>query len=290
LSAGRGCSGNRFFRQGDGGMWKIGRVFTVVRHVLVTGRLVPSSIAFVLTLACLVSARREFSLHLMASALPIMFATMSSFMMNDLWDRSKDVRSGRHRPLARGLISPATVAVGLCLSIIIALLLGWWTCGISSLYVLVAIIVGAILYSPLASTIPVLKNLYAAGLCCAPMVFANAVVGRALISDGLVPILLFVSGRELLLDVMDLDGDVASGQRTIPFYLHRCPSAMVGWILMAVGTVLLLLLPAPLPSRVLRMAAATSLGWALLSGTRSRRTCRRLRLAMVLGSIGVGIR
>ena len=164
------------------------------------------------------------------------------------------------------------------------------SCSSSAVLVLVATIGLALLYSPFATTIPLGKNLFAALLSCAPLVYANAVSGRPLFSLSLAAIGLFIAGRELLLDLIDLDGDAAAGQKTVAFYLHRGLAVRVAWMTMFSSLAVMVLLPSGFFPHLLQIMAGLSLIWAARAGLDTPRSCRRLRATMLFGSFGIGLR
>lgn len=265
------------------------RPLRTIQLIVETGRPVPSTMAFLLAMAVLAGARKAVDAQAAVGALPMLLVAMASFMMNDLWDRTKDTSAQRQRPLAQGLLTPREVLVGLSAASALALFVAWLLWPLPLVLVAAAILSSALLYSPLATAVPVLKNPYAALLCCSPVIYAHAATGRPVFSEGLLVVAVFIFGRELLLDVKDHEGDWASGQRTLPFYLRLGPAAVLAWLLMGCSLLLLLLQPAPLPSRILRLASALGFIWALHAGARSPHACERLRVPMLLGAIGVGI-
>jgi 4-hydroxybenzoate polyprenyltransferase len=165
-------------------------------------------------------------------SLPILLVTMAAFVLNDLYDVAKDRLAGADKPVALGHVSPAAtllLAVGLIASALASAALleqGY------SLFVVVAALIAVLLYSPLSRRVPVVKGLAAAVLCCAPLAYASAVTSIRFPSAIYLLLIIFMVGRELLLDVLDLRGDLKAGIRTLAAHLGPTLGRGVGWSLM----------------------------------------------------------
>jgi len=220
-------------------------------------------------------------------SLPIVLVTMAAFVLNDLYDAPKDRLAGADKPVARGqvsLLATRFFAVGLMAgAVAVAALLrqGY------SLYVVVAALIAVWLYSPTSRRIPVAKGLAAAVLCCVPLAYASAVTSVRFPPALYLLLITFMVGRELLLDVLDLPGDLKAGIRTLAAYLGPAPSRFAGWSLMAASLVALAARTDG-TARYLFVAALVSLGAA---GAICRRDeskgLRWSRLTLLLGVLAI---
>jgi 4-hydroxybenzoate polyprenyltransferase len=165
-------------------------------------------------------------------SLPIVLVTMAAFVLNDLYDVTKDRLAGADKPVALGqvsliaarLLGGALVAGALASA---ALLQRGY-----SLFVVAAALIAVSLYSPLSRRVPVAKGLAAAVLCCAPLAYASAVTSIPFPPAIYLLLIIFMVGRELLLDVVDLRGDLKAGIRTLAAHLGPTLGRGVGWSLM----------------------------------------------------------
>lgn len=156
--------------------------------------------------------------------------TMAGFALNDAYDANKDRAAGAPgKPVAAGVMSPSQAnAFAVCLIVVSALVEAAIGNGLSGLLVLSAL-VGVITYSPIAQILPSLKGFLTAALCCIPIAYASAVTGVAIPLWLYVFLATFVLGRELLLDLTDLHGDLRAGIRTLAARWHSNTSRVVGW-------------------------------------------------------------
>lgn len=146
----------------------------------------------------------------------------STFALNDYFDFEVDKRNERtDRPLVRGDLQPKTALyiffilfpLGILASIFVN-----WTC------FLIATVTGflSILYDVWMKKIKLLGNFYIAYIMAIPFIFGGTVV-----SPQIPPIVIFLAiiafltgvGREVMKDVMDYEGDKASGVKSFPQYI-----------------------------------------------------------------------
>jgi len=217
----------------------------------------------------------------------MLFLTSFAFLMNDLWDLGKDVIAGRTRPLATGQITRFQVIVSVTAMLALAYLVAWATNAPHVLAAAVVISVAAGLYSPITAKQPLLKNLYAAVLSCSPIVLAGAAVPieRSGITAAFVA--LFIAGREVLLDVKDLEGDRVAGLRTLAVRLGESNASVLAWAIMTVGLVVYAL---GARSPLARLALGGVVGaflWAFAARTAYDIASSRLRLVMLVGIVGM---
>jgi 4-hydroxybenzoate polyprenyltransferase len=164
--------------------------------------------------------------------LPICAITMAGFAFNDIFDLAKDRAAGARKPLAVGLVSVRGVRVFAWslavfgLSSAVAIIHG------NSVFIIAMTLAGVSSYSWLAQKAPVFKGIATAILCCAPFAYGAAIANVHFPMIFYVFLLVFISGRELLLDVKDFVGDQKAGIDTLVAYLRPPASRVLGWLLM----------------------------------------------------------
>jgi 4-hydroxybenzoate polyprenyltransferase len=170
-------------------------------------------------------------------ALPFLFGSMCTFIVNALDDLEKDAINHPERPLPSGELKPAFVAVVYYCCLAAALLsirFGVGTHPISFLYYL--LLVMAISYSYVVEYLPGIKPLYVALASTGPVVVLAQFYPR---ETGLYPVALagffFVFGRELCKDLPDRRGDPVSVLHTF----EPRQIALISGVCQATGIVLL---------------------------------------------------
>ncbi len=158
--------------------------------------------------------------------------TMFGFIINDVHDRHKDRLAFRlDKPIASGCLS---VSAGNAA----ALIAFGTSIGLSSYFGLASMGVVAITslllfgYSRFAQRVPLLKGAYTAVLTLSPAVWGWAATGHLAPFVTLLGIFLFMFGREVLLDVHDMEADRKSGLETIPLVYGAKAARNLAWGLM----------------------------------------------------------
>jgi geranylgeranylglycerol-phosphate geranylgeranyltransferase len=164
------------------------------------------------------------------SALPFFLASAAGFLLNDVCDYERDRISKPFRPLPRGLVSPRAaslaglaLAIGACTVMLLSSPAG--VCQV----VQGAAIVGVILYNLVVAKVGWLKGPFAALLCMLPLVY---VINRYGYPSSFWWIVVggycFSVGREILMDILDLEGDKSTGLRTLPMVIGVVQSECLG--------------------------------------------------------------
>src|SRR5690242_20530776 len=91
------------------------------------------------------------------------------------------------------------------------------------------------LYSPVARRYPLAKDVYAAGLCTAPLYYGALVGGTTHPWTSYAVLAGFVLGREILMDGAERTGDIQGGSRTIAALAGRNRSMQTGAACMLVS-------------------------------------------------------
>lgn len=156
--------------------------------------------------------------------------TMFGFVINDILDFEKDAAAGVQRPIATGAISSQTALVFAGFLLVGAC---WLSAAVGSGgSVLTLAVLALVLYTPSARRMPLLKGLYVAGLCMAPLYYAS-VVGQTNFSGAAYVLLaLFVLGREILMDAHEIAGDRQAGLRTVAEALGPSKTRRLGAAMM----------------------------------------------------------
>ncbi|MFO7792510.1 MAG: UbiA family prenyltransferase [Candidatus Saliniplasma sp.] len=164
------------------------------------------------------------------ATLTAVFLEISTFALNDYYDYPIDKRNNRaDRPLVRGDLAPSTaVAVTLTffpLGIITAFFVNY-------VCFLIALITGvfALLYDIKFKKIKLVSNYYIAYTMAIPFLF-----GGVAFSPDIPPIIWILSsmaflsgvGREILKDVMDLEGDKEGAVKSLPIYFGKYNSFLI---------------------------------------------------------------
>lgn len=175
-------------------------------------------------------------------SISIFGVTGAGFVLNDIYDYKKDKNSDKIRPICQDLL-PKKIA--LLFSILILLI----SASIPAFFrnwdatIIIAItIIGISIYSPLSKHFSFFKGLFTAALCCMPLLYGSALINYNLNPIILLPIILFIIGREIILDIFDMKGDAHEKRATIPNILGKSVSKNLAWVFMNISGVLLILL------------------------------------------------
>ena len=223
----------------------------------------------------------------LAHMLPITLATMAGFVLNDLFDLEKDKLSTRNKPLAIGLVSLSSAKAFALILVISSLVIAAAIAKGTSYYIVAATLAGVILYSIAAYRTPILKGFITASLCCAPFLYVSEISNASFPMSFYGYLLLFVFGRELLLDARDRTSDEAAGVRTLAAYMDPLLSRTVGWALMF-GSVMFVVLNVHGLAQIFLISALVALGICLVLYLRSENLgLAWSRAPLLLGVIAV---
>lgn len=168
--------------------------------------------------------------NILAAFTALTTVTMSGFVMNDIYDREKDRLAGKRRPIALGELSVSSAWSGVVFFLVLALGSAYVGFGLNPALWIAVIATGLFAYSPTARRWPLVKGLYTALLAITPFFFAHDAVGFTLPAAILALLLSYIVFREAVLDAVDLKGDVASGVRTVAFFLGTRLTLTIGWM------------------------------------------------------------
>jgi len=165
-----------------------------------------------------------------------MFLEASTFALNDYYDLPIDLKNKREdRPLARGDLQPKTAVLLFFIFFPLGLIFSFYvnmTCFIIALITAML----AIFYDAYLKKIKLLGNFYIAYVMAIPFVFgASAITSSTSSIVSLDPSVVMValiaffcgSGREIMKDVMDFEGDKEAGVKSFPRYIGIRNSNMI---------------------------------------------------------------
>jgi 4-hydroxybenzoate polyprenyltransferase len=261
---------------------------TTMLHLLRTGRPLTSALAASLSVFVLVAARIDDSVLLSRTFVAMALLTMCGFIANDIFDVDKDRRAAVLRPIARGLLSLAYARRGLLVLSVISFAISPATAGArivwSATYALV------LLYSLVARRLPLYKGIYTAALSCTPVAYAAAISGREIALVPLSILIVFIVGRETVLDALDSSADAAIGMCTVAHLLGERRATIVGILAMSGAALATVVLSNTVVGWLVASGACISLGLSTLwPELPMRQRIASTRLAMFLGSIALSL-
>jgi len=251
-----------------------------------TTRPLSSLVAGTIAASAAIAGQGRPTLRGVAAGLAMTTLVMFGFAVNDIFDYHKDLAAGIQRPVAAGTLSRKSAAWLAIAMLLVACLSS--VVGGSGGIVMAVTSAMLLLYSPVAQRYPLCKDVYVAGLCCAPLYYGAVAGGRQYPWLSYAVLACFVLGREVLMDSDELAGDSQSGMRTIAAILGSCGTARIGTALMMLATAAL---AAMVHGRIATAASSATLvslacvfAWPGLD--RSRRIYLS-RLPMLLGSLAI---
>lgn len=182
---------------------------------------------------------------LILAILTAVFLEVSTFALNDYFDYPIDKRNKRvDRPLVRGDISPKTA---------LAVTMFFFPIGIITAYLvnytcfLIALVTGlfALSYDIKLKKIKLVSNYYIAYTMAIPFLFGGVAFSPEIPAIiWILSSIAFLSGvgREILKDVMDLEGDKKESVRSLPIYLGEKTSLIISGLFF-IGAVSISLVP-----------------------------------------------
>ncbi len=173
-----------------------------------------------------------------------LFLEASTFALNDYFDVNIDIKNNRmDRPLARGDLSPRIALYLFFVFFPLGIICSYFV-NITCFIIALITALFAIFYDVYLKKIKLLSNFYIAYVMAIPFVFgAAAVPATETIIDSAVLMIASIafltgSGREIMKDVMDFEGDQASGVKSFPRYIGIQKSNMVATIFYLIAVIL----------------------------------------------------
>jgi geranylgeranylglycerol-phosphate geranylgeranyltransferase len=168
--------------------------------------------------------------------LTALFLEASTFALNDYYDLEIDKKNKRtDRPLVRGDISPKTALFSFFILFPLGIISSFF---VNTACFIIALITAllAILYDAKMKKIKLLGNFYIAYVMAIPFIFGGAaVLGEDVLIFEIDPAIYIIaliaffagSGREIMKDVMDFEGDVKKGVKSFPKYIGERKSNII---------------------------------------------------------------
>jgi 4-hydroxybenzoate polyprenyltransferase len=253
--------------------------------MICSGRPFSSAIAGALSLS-FVWIHNGFSAQGVLVGFAMTVVTMFGFIVNDIFDYSKDSSAGIKRPIAAGRVSrPAAVMFSALLLLVVCLLSAMAGSGSG---VMALAVLALILYTPFACSVPLLKGLYVAGLCLLPLYYASAVSNLRASWKAYLLLVLFIVGREALMDADEVEGDRQAGMATIAVRLGPSHARHIGITMMIAANLCLICLTQGFLGRSLAILSSVMLlgifEWPHL---REGRRIQLSRVPMLIAALAV---
>ena len=224
-------------------MWKIKRAMRTIAGFLLVIRIATSTvIALVIILPSLhegLSFTKAF-----LSALPFFLAAAGGFALNDYYDVEKDVVNKPYRAIPSGKLSRHAVIA----TAVILMVGAFATASLSNgnklqLALYYFSILGVCFYNYLVKHFTLSKNVVTSLVSTLPILYVILFLKYPPVYL-LIPTasLIFLIGREWLMDIRDMNGDAVSGIETLPMRIGTKKTALIAFLSFFVSSALLLLL------------------------------------------------
>jgi len=162
------------------------------------------------------------------ATLPFVLCALGGFALNDYFDRERDAIDKPWRPIPAGIVSARAVhRYGIFM--LVCAVASWFFSGYSASETLLfaATMIGVVTYNLVIKHFAAFK-VFLTGLMSATPLWL--VLGRTEIDPiGFVfAAVLFIAGRELLMDILDANGDKRVGSRTVPLLVGESATSAIG--------------------------------------------------------------
>ncbi|MDR1265799.1 MAG: UbiA family prenyltransferase [Propionibacteriaceae bacterium] len=274
------------------------RALRLVAAAMSLGRVLSSLLIF--SIVFLPSTRFLNAMDALLLASPFFFLSAAGFAVNDVLDYRIDALNKPYRAIARGAISrqgaAVVVVVASCAGLVLAGL-AWSLSSFSWLYLVYFVL--AMVYNVAVRRSAILKTTIASAICASPVLFVELVLDKppTLVGVTVGAAVVYIMGREIRMDVLDLEGDRAGGNRTVA--LSRGPRAadQLSRLLLYVALAVLLAVvlstqsPAvalPICLLIVSLQGACEYLWGSLDRRRRRRSIL-LQWAVMLMGVGAAV-
>jgi geranylgeranylglycerol-phosphate geranylgeranyltransferase len=176
------------------------------------------------------------------SSIPFFCAAAGGFAINDYYDLPKDQINKPYRAIPSGKIRPhGALSFGVALIVAGSLISLFVYHSKLQLFLYLISIVGAGLYNLVVKYLSLSKTVLTAAISVLPILYVTTTLSYPSIYL-LIPLagLFFLLGRELLMDVRDINGDRLSRMKTLPMVLGSRATARIAFFLFALcGSILM---------------------------------------------------
>ena len=168
-----------------------------------------------------------FDIELILAMIAVFFITSASMAFNDYFDRDVDKKAHPDRPIPSGKVTPFQ---GLAISIIffvISLFLSFLI-NILCLIIVIISIVLLVLYETIFKNQGIVGNIVVSFIVAISFLFGGAAIGRPELALDFTLLAFFIMlGREILMDVTDIEGDKLN-RLTLPMRIGRKKASYIG--------------------------------------------------------------
>jgi 4-hydroxybenzoate polyprenyltransferase len=225
---------------------------------------------------------------------------MGGFALNDFFDSSKDVIDKSHRAIPSGILSEKnTFILAFCLFILSFGILIFTFTSIFQIFFTLAIIIGVIGYNLVVRFAAIVKPFYCAFLCCTPLIYVYH-YSEFQLTWIILPVsaFFFISGRELLMDIHDINGDLLAKTKTLPILIGKKRTQKLAFSFLFLGSILfftstffsLSLLRILIYSLIIFILVFSYFRWDNTKQEVQRRLTLYLWLPLLLGIISLAIK
>ncbi len=176
--------------------------------------------------------------------IPMVIVTGVGFIINDIGDYTVDIKAKKNRPIAQGRLNRNIALFAISSLMSIAFLIDILMNNPASTLFTSLVFALLIFYTVTSKRFPITKNLFTAVLCLSPFVYPQMIVGKQIDPVIYLSVLMFIFGRELLIDSsIDYDSDNSQNIRTIAVILRKPANAIYSWAFMFLGLIILVSFP-----------------------------------------------
>ncbi len=162
------------------------------------------------------------------ATLPFVLCALGGFALNDYFDRDRDAIDKPWRPIPARMVSAGAVR-RYGIAMLMCAVASWFFSGYSAGETLLfaATLIGVVSYNLVIKHFAAFKVLLTGLMSAAPLWL---VLGRTEINPAgfVIAAVLFIAGRELLMDILDANGDKSVGSRTVPLLVGESATSAIG--------------------------------------------------------------
>lgn len=157
-------------------------------------------------------------LYSFLSGLPFMFSAMAGFAINDIIDYKKDKINKPNRTLPKGLLNVNEAKVVFAFIMLINIVLIFFVSNsVIDVALYISALIGVLIYNVVVKYIGIAKTICTAFLCVLPILFVTHITNNCTLA---LPIssmaFLYIIGREIRMDILDVKGDKIENIKTLP--------------------------------------------------------------------------
>lgn len=200
------------------------------------------STSFVISAIILLPIEKDINhiTNVISLAMNLLFTSMGGFALNDFYDFEKDKINKPHRPIPSRRITEKTTLKVAILFLSLSLLFSIYnTFNYSYGFLQILFLVAMILYNFVTKNFAMVKTIYTAFIS-ALLVLYPILLYYFSFNYFLLPIatFFFILGREIFMDILDVEGDKKSGITTIPIKFGVKISTLCALSSLIIGTLL----------------------------------------------------